>query len=233
MPYEIICIDDASPTTSPNPFHEWMKQHPHLRRAAFRSATGHGRRIVCRHCGGARRSDSGHRSPNSRCRRTSSPLDQPAVTSRLRGCPASQDHSSSRERPLGKTAPTVRRKHRAPPRANLLLLCGKPTGRSRLGTATRRIAGPARVGCQARLSGWQHDRGRRVAPAGTGLRSGIFNRLVANRYGRRFEPHLASELRRDGSVVASPAINRADHALAREASPATVVPLHHQHGKPA
>jgi dolichol-phosphate mannosyltransferase len=230
LPYEIICIDDASPAASPIPFDEWMNQHSQLRVLRFDRPRG----ISAALCAGiaAARGDLilgiGPETPHA--------AEQvPHLISRL----SRYDFVSAKQE---STIPQAMSDHLV--KLPKLFAGNSYRGHEPLCFAAKRsaVAGLALArGAVRVLPELVARRGYRVGrmmvaeglpPRGTELRSSLVQRLTARWYSQRFEPHLASELRRDGTVASPTTTNRADRAVARAASPPPVVPLN-QHGKPA
>ncbi len=70
-----------------------------------------------------------------------------------------------------------------------------------------------------------------LPPRGARLRPGLLKRLAANWHARRFEPYLAREQARDDYVEPSPILARAGLHQRRPARPSPALPAHHKHGK--
>ncbi len=230
LPYEIICIDDASPQASPDPFRDWMSERPHLRILRFDRPRGTSAALSA---GIAAARGDLILSIDPALPRAAEYV--PHLISRL----SRYDFVTAEQ---ARTLPQALRDRLARlPR----LWAAQRRSHESLCFATKRppVAGLALPrGAFRVLPEMVAQRGFRVGrmivgdglpPRAVDLRSGFWQRIFARWLGRRFEPHLARELRPDGTSELLPAIVRADRVPGRALAPPSGVPLGHQHGNPA
>ncbi|MEX2113207.1 MAG: glycosyltransferase [Pirellulales bacterium] len=230
LPYEIICVDDASPPATPDPFHDWLSQRPQLRVLRFDRPRG----------------ASAALSAGIAAARGDLIL---SIDPRLPRAAEYVSHLISR---LSRFDFVTAEQARTLPQALFdrltrlpRLLATQRRGNESLCFAANRpaVAGLAlsRGACRVlpelvAMRGFRVGRmivGDGLPPRTVGLRLGKWQRLIASCFGRRFEPHLARELRPDGTTEPLPTIIRAERMPGRVVAPRPSVPLGHQHGNPA
>jgi glycosyltransferase involved in cell wall biosynthesis len=231
LPYEILCIDDASSTEPADNYDALRSEYPQLRVLRFDRPRGSSAALCAAIA--ASRGDV-----------------VLAIDANLSTAAAHVPHLISR---LGRyDFVTVETLHTLP-RAIVERLASWPrlllSARRRAGEplcfAAKRpaIAGMALADRSIRvLPEIVALRGYRVGsmlvaeglpPRGMALRSRLVPRLIARWHSRRFEPHLALELRGDRPTPSTAAPIRMPAGHDRIATPQPNVPLGQQHGEPA
>ena len=217
LPYEIICIDDASPQPAAQRLQELLGRYARLRALRFEEPRGTAAALTA-----ALAASTGRILIAMDVRNPHAPLALPQLVSRLSRYDLAVAH---REHSLA--ADIWRNCLR---RVRLLMRSRWLHEREDLLWATNRAAVKGQTfprGSFRFIEALFERRGQRVCqitladdlpPRGATYRAGLFDRLAAWWFARRYEPHIASELRRDpdgGDILPDTPPPRLDIALPR------------------
>ncbi len=230
LPYEIICIDDAALASSAGDRPAWMRHHEHLRIIRFDQARGVGAMLSAGIA--ASRGDL----VIGLCPQSA---DQPDYVPHLISRLSRFDFVTARpDRTLLETlqarlvslpslmAASWRPGHQRPPffAGRRETVAGLSFGRGAVALLPELVARRGWRVCELTVGGG-------LPPRGEPLQPGMLRRLAASWHGRRFEPHLASELATPSPPHGVPVASRATLARRGSGAPLPAQPTGKQHGK--